>query len=68
MDEKIYQETERILLRVQKNRNRYINEAVKFYNLLQKNKLAKQLQKESKQVRAESMKIIAEFEKSGYKD
>ena len=68
MDEKIYQETERILLRVRKNRNRYINEAVKFYDLLQKNKLAKQLQKESKQVRAESMKIIAEFEKSGYKD
>jgi len=69
MDEKIYQETERILSKVRKNRNRYINEAVEFYNLLQKRKLlAKQLQKESKQVRDESMKILADFEKLGHED
>ncbi len=69
MDEKIYQETERILSKVRKNRNRYINEAVEFYNLLQKRKLlAKQLHKESKQVRDESMKILADFEKLGHED
>ena len=69
MDEKIYQETERILSKVRKNRNRYINEAVEFYNLLHKRKLlANQLQKESKRVRDESMKILADFEKLGYED
>lgn len=64
MDEKTFDETEKIISRIQKNRNRYINEAVSFYNLLQKRKLlAKQLHKESKLVRDESMKILADFEK-----
>jgi hypothetical protein len=63
MDDSIYQETERILKKVRKNRNRYINEAVAFYNLVQHRKfLANQLQKESKLVQAESMKLLAEFE------
>ncbi len=69
MDEKVFEETEKILAKVHKNRNRYINEAVEFYNLLQKRKiLAKQLQMESRQVREESMKILADFEKLGYDD
>jgi len=69
MDEKTFLETERILLKVRKNRNRYINEAVSFYNFLQKRKLlAKQLQKESKLVREESMKILADFEKINDED
>jgi hypothetical protein len=38
MEESIFQETERILKKVRKNRNRYINEAVEFYNMLQKRK------------------------------
>jgi len=64
MDDKIFRETERILTKAGKNRNRYINEAVGFYNLLQKRHiLAKQLQKESKQVREESMKVLVDFEK-----
>ena len=63
MDESIFQETERILKKVRKNRNRYINEAVAFYNLVQQRKfLANQLKKESKLVQAESMKILSEFE------
>ncbi len=63
MDDKIFQDTEKILARVRKNRNRYINEAVNFYNELQKRRiLTKQLQKESKLVREESMKVLAEFE------
>jgi hypothetical protein len=63
MDDSIYQETERILKDVRKNRNRYINEAVAFYNLVQQRKfLSNQLKKESKLVQAESMKILAEFE------
>ncbi len=63
MEESIFQETERILKKVRKNRNRYINEAVEFYNMLQKRKiLSIELKKESKLVKEESMKVLAEFE------
>lgn len=63
MEESIFEETERILLKVGKNRNRYINEAVEFYNMLQKRKiLSSELKKESKLVKEESMKVLAEFE------
>jgi hypothetical protein len=63
MDEKVFHETERILIKVRKNRNRYINEAVAFYNTLQKRRIiSNQLKKESKLVRDESMKILQEFE------
>ena len=64
MDDVIFNETEKITSKIRKNRNRYINEAVEFYNLLQKRKLiSRQLQKESKLVQNESMKVLAEFEK-----
>jgi len=64
MDDIVFQETERITAKISKDRNRYINEAVEFYNLLQKRKLiSRQLQKESKLVQEESMKVLAEFEK-----
>ena len=64
MDDIIFNETEKITTKIRKNRNRYINEAVEFYNLLQKRKLiSRQLQKESKLVQEESMKVLAEFEK-----
>jgi len=63
MDDDIFQEMERNIARIRKNRNRYINEAVQFYNMVQNRKLlSKQLQKESKLVKEESMKILAEFE------
>lgn len=63
MDDHVYNETEQILTKVNKKRNRYINEAVEFYNLLQKRKiLTTQLQKESRMVQEESMKVLAEFE------
>ena len=64
MDDLVFNETEKIILKTNKNRNRYINEAVEFYNLLQKRKIIScQLQKESKLVQEESMKVLAEFEK-----
>jgi hypothetical protein len=63
MDDEIFREMERNIARIRKNRNRYINEAVQFYNMVQNRKLlSKQLLKESKLVREESMKILAEFE------
>ncbi|HEX7456895.1 MAG TPA: hypothetical protein VF301_00520 [Ginsengibacter sp.] len=64
MDEHVFNETEKITSKIRKNRNRYINEAVEFYNLLQKRKIiSRQLKKESKLVQEESMKVLAEFEK-----
>lgn len=64
MDDMVFNETEKITAKISKNRNRYINEAVQFYNLLQKRRIiSKQLQKESKLVQEESMKVLAEFEK-----
>ena len=64
MDDIVFLETERITAKISKNRNRYINEAVEFYNLLQKRKLiSRQLQKESKIVQEESLEVLAEFEK-----
>ena len=64
MDDLVFNETERITAQISKNRNRYINEAVQFYNLLQKRRIISgQLQKESKLVQEESMKVLAEFEK-----
>ena len=64
MDDVVFQETEKITSKISKNRNRYINEAVEFYNLLQKRRIiSRQLQKESKIVQEESMKVLAEFEK-----
>lgn len=64
MDDSVFQETEKIVSKIHKNRNRYINEAVEFYNALQKRRmLTRQLQKDSKLVRNESMKILEELEK-----
>jgi len=66
MDQKTFDEIERIISKIRKNRNHYINKTIWFYNFLKKRKLlAKQLQKESKLVREESMKILADFEKAG---
>lgn len=49
MDEVVFDETEKIIAKINKNRNRYINEAVEFYNLVQKRKIiSRQLKKESK--------------------
>lgn len=64
MDDPVFNETEKITAKISMTRNRYINEAVKFYNLLQKRKLISgRLQKESRFVPDESMKVLAEFER-----
>jgi hypothetical protein len=64
LEDDIFIETEKIVAKVKKNRNRYINEAIKFYNKIYKRKLlSKQLSKESKLVADESLKVLAEFER-----
>ncbi len=63
LDDTIFNETEIVVHRLKKPRNRYINEALLFYNRLQKKRmLSKKLEFESKLVQKESMKILAEFE------
>lgn len=63
LDEDIYKETEELLDRINKSRNRYINDALQFYNSMQKKKiLQKQLEEESKMVSKESMSVLEEFE------
>ena len=63
LDDSVFTETEKVLTQVKKSRNRYINEAVNFYNKLQKRKiLASKLEKESKLIKNESMRILYEFE------
>lgn len=59
----LFQETEELLEKIKKPRNRYINEALKFYNQVQKRKmLTEMLEKESGMVAEESMRVLSEFE------
>jgi len=63
IDELIYEETESILLNSQKPRNRYINEALKYYNYIQKRLMLENvLQQESKAVYASSLEVLKELE------
>ncbi len=69
LDDSTYGETESILTRIRKPRNRYINEAVAFYNNYQKRLLIeKQLKDESNLVKEESMRVLNEFESLEYVD
>lgn len=63
LHDRILQETERILSKLNTSRNKYINEAVEFYNNYQKKQLIEaQLEKESKLVAQDSMEVLGEFE------
>ena len=69
LDDSTYSETEIILTQLKKPRNRYINEAVAFYNKHQKRQLLeKKLYVESRLVKEESMKVLKEFEENDYLD
>lgn len=64
LDDAIFIDTESITSELKLPRNRYINDAVKMYNLFNKRRLLKkQLEKESGLVKEESMEILSEFEK-----
>ena len=63
LDDMVYEETERLLEKIKKPRNRYINEALQYYNRIQKREiLSKLLILESKLVSEESMNVLNEFE------
>lgn len=64
LDEMVFEETEKLLEKIKKPRNRYINEALQYYNQIQKKKIiSEQLITESKLVSDESMNLLNEFEK-----
>ena len=67
IDDSIFGETEVILSKIKKPRNRYINEALDYYNKIQKRKiLENRLKKESASVKAESLSVLNEFEEIDY--
>ncbi|HPM13773.1 MAG TPA: hypothetical protein PK734_09785 [Bacteroidales bacterium] len=69
INDSIFGETENILSRINIPRNRYINEAIEFYNKIQKRKiLEKRLKAESILVENETMQVLKEFENIDYVD
>lgn len=67
IDDTIFRETEEILARIKKSRNRYINEAIEFYNEVQRKQVIEEkLKKESGIVSTDSMSVLKEFEDIDY--
>lgn len=69
IDDSIFGETEKILERIKKPRNRYINEALDYYNQVQRRLiLEKRLRSESDLVKNDSLTILKDFERIDYAD
>ena len=67
LDDSVFSDTEQVIKHIKKSRNKYINEALAYYNKVQKRKLlAVRLEKESKLVKDESIKVLHEFEALDY--
>lgn len=62
IDDSIFGETEKILARTKKPRNKYINEAIAYYNKFnEKQILEKKLKRESELVKADSMSVLRDW-------
>lgn len=69
IDDSIFGETEVIISKIKKPRNRYINEALDYYNKIQRRKMLEdKLNKESALVKNESLSVLNEFEEIDYAD
>lgn len=67
IDDSIFEETEKILSRIKNSINRYINEALAFYNQVQKRQiLEKKLKGESDLIKSDSLSVLKEFEDIDY--
>lgn len=65
IDDEVFNETEKILSIINKPRNRYINEAIAFYNEFQRREILEhKLHKESLRVRNNSMFVLKDFEEN----
>ncbi|MEL6696545.1 MAG: hypothetical protein AAFP89_09885 [Bacteroidota bacterium] len=63
LNDPILQETEKLLDHLKISRNKYINEAIAFYNEHQRRKLwEEQLKKESQLIAQDSLEVLSEFE------
>lgn len=64
LDESILQDTDLIVEQTNLSRNRYINDALRYYNHLQKRRLlAEKIKAESLMVREDSMDVLYDFER-----
>jgi metal-responsive CopG/Arc/MetJ family transcriptional regulator len=69
LDDNIFNETEDVLARIKKSRNRYINEAVDYYNRVNRRAIiAKRLAKESRIVSRESLVVLNDLDNIPYED
>jgi hypothetical protein len=69
IDDSIFGETEKILTRIKMPRNRYINEALDYYNRVQHRQiLEKRLKIESGLVKKDSLNTLKDFERIDYVD
>ena len=69
IDDSVFTETEHILSTLKKSRNRYINEALDYYNKIQeRERIEKQLKLESEMVAENSMEVLGEFDDLDYAD
>ena len=69
IDDSIFRETEKILSKMKKPRNRYINEALDYYNRFQRRlMIEKRLKNESELVKNDSMSVLNDFEEIDYVD
>ncbi|MBL7112393.1 MAG: hypothetical protein ISS19_10695 [Bacteroidales bacterium] len=67
LDDSVFSDTEQVIKHMKKSRNRYINEALEFYNKFQQRKLlAVKLEKESTLVMNDSMTVLHDFELIDY--
>lgn len=63
LDDDIFEQTEILVKKEKKPRNRYINEALDYFNKMKEREaLKEQIRQESLVCREESMKILKEFE------
>ena len=64
LKEDVFNEVDRVVKKIRISRNAYINEALEFYNKVQKRRLlSKKLKQESKAVRSGSLEVLHELEK-----
>ena len=67
IDDPIFEETEKILSSINKSRNRYINEAIAFYNKEHLRRILEQkLKNESALVQEDSLSVLKDFEDIDY--
>lgn len=63
MDERIFKETEKVIKKIRIPRNAYINQAVDFYNRLQKRKsIQKQLIHEAQLLKKDTVDYLSSYE------